>query len=281
MRRLEARRTTPAIRSLAQTAKIEIIPIKGFEAKLAKVPTSSTVTITCSAKFGLERTLVAAETAAEAGFDVVPHIAARQVTDEVELKEIVRRLEIARVPNLYIIAGDAPQPAGIFASSAELLEALGQIDHPLSSIGVACYPEGHPVIPDGVLADALRAKQPMADYMVSQLCFDANALTRWLRATRASGITLPLHLGLAAPMQARKLAELSLKIGVGSSLRYLSKQHGLVGSLLKGTSYRPEQVLTDLGNDLPSAELNIERLHLFSFNQVDATTEWQRRIAAD
>jgi methylenetetrahydrofolate reductase (NADPH) len=278
MRHLEARRTTPAIRALVRTAKIEIIPVKGFEAKLAEVPAGATVSITCSPTFGLERTLTAAEIAAAAGYDVVPHLAARQVTDEVELKEIVRRLDVAGVPNLYVIAGDAPEPAGLFADSGELLDALGQIDHSLSSIGVACYPEGHPAIPDALLTDALLAKQPAADYMVSQLCFDVDALLGWTRSVRAAGVTLPLHLGLAAPMQLHKLAELSLRIGVGSSLRYLRKQNGLISGLLTGTAYRPEQLLVDLGDQLASPDLDIRRLHLFSFNQVAATAAWQQRI---
>jgi methylenetetrahydrofolate reductase (NADPH) len=276
----DARGMTPEIRSLVSQAKIEIIPVNGYEAKLAEVPADTTVTITCSPKFGLERTIRATEFAAAGGYTVVPHLAARQVTDETELKEFVRRLGAAGVQHLYVIAGDAAEPAGMFTSSAELLDSLGGIDHGLTSIGVACYPEGHPAIPDDVLAEALRAKQSVAHYMVSQLCFDVHALVRWLSASRQDGITLPLHLGLAAPMQARKLAELSIRIGVGSSLRYLSKQHGLIGNLLRGKAYRPEQLLTDLGPDLTSPELNIERLHVFSFNQVTATTQWQERVAA-
>ncbi len=271
---------TPEIRSLVRNAKIEVIPIKGYEAKMADVPADTIVTITCSPKLNLERTLAATEFAADAGYTVVPHLAARQVADEPELKEFVRRLGAAGVQHLYVIAGDAAEPAGIFTSSAELLDSLGGIDHGLASIGVACYPEGHPAIPDDVLAEALRAKQPVANYMVSQLCFDVTTLVRWLRATREAGITLPLHIGLAAPMQTRKLAELSLKIGVGSSLRYLSKQHGLVGKLLRGKAYRPEQLLVDMGADLTSLEMNVERLHMFSFNQVAATVEWQQRVAA-
>jgi methylenetetrahydrofolate reductase (NADPH) len=277
----DTRGLTREIRSLVRNAKIEIIPVKGYEAKLAGVPADTTVTITCSPKFGLERTLAATEFAAAAGYTVVPHLAARQVADETELKEFIRRLGAAGVRHLYVIGGDAAEPAGKFTSSAELLDSLGGIDHGLTSIGVACYPEGHPAIPDDVLAEALRIKQPVADYMVSQLCFDVKTLVRWLHATREAGITLPLHIGLAAPMQTRRLAELSLRIGVGSSLRYLGKQHGLIGNLLRGKAYRPEQLLVDLGADLTSPEMNVERLHMFSFNQVAPTAEWQQRVAAE
>jgi methylenetetrahydrofolate reductase (NADPH) len=96
---------------------------------------------------------------------------------------------------------------------------------------------------------------------------------------RSEGIELPLHVGLAAPMELHKLAQLSLRIGVGSSIRYLTKQRGLVGNLLRGRAYRPETLLYALDGALTSAELGIEQLHLFSFNQIDVTLEWQRQVA--
>jgi methylenetetrahydrofolate reductase (NADPH) len=158
-----------------------------------------------------------------------------------------------------------------------LLDALAGIDHGIERIGVACYPEGHPKIPDDALNVALHRKRPQVDYMVSQLCFDVDALLGWLRETRSQGIHLPLHLGIAAPMNRRKLIELSVKIGVGSSVRYLTKQHGFVTNLLRGGAYQPEDLLHEIGEDLSSEELGIQRLHLFSFNQIDAAVDWQRR----
>jgi methylenetetrahydrofolate reductase (NADPH) len=273
---------SPQARALVLGAKIEIIPTASFARLLADVPAGATLTITCSPKFGVERTLAAAERAAGAGYHVVPHLAARQVTGEAELQQIAGRLNDAGVRDLYVIGGDAQAPAGSFREAAELLDALGGIQHRFTKIGVACYPEGHPLIPDRKLLDALRRKQPAAHYMVNQICFDVGALLGWLRAARAAGITLPLHLGLAAPLQVRKLVELSLKIGVGASLRFLTKQHGLVGQVLRGTAYQPEQLLLALCAELQTEpELTIERLHMFSFNQVAATVEWQRRTAGE
>ena len=146
-------------------------------------------------------------------------------------------------------------------------------------VGVGCYPEGHPNIPDAALLDALQRKAPYADYMVSQLCFDAATLTGWLRTVREAGISLPVRVGVAAPLQTRKLIELSLKIGVGSSVKFLTKQHGFVGNLLLGRSYTPESLISQIVEETGFDELGIEGLHLFSFNQIDATVEWQRRIS--
>jgi methylenetetrahydrofolate reductase (NADPH) len=266
---------------LVGAADIEVIPLKGAEEKVRAVPDGATITITCSPKFGLQRTLDHSARAVRAGYRVVPHLAARQVADEAELRAFVRRLAELGITDLYVIGGDAEKPAGEYSEAAEILDALAGMDHSLTSIGIACYPEGHPKIGDEALIAALRRKQPNAHYMVSQLCFDPGALAGWLRRIRAEGIALPLHIGLAAPMSMRKLAELSLRIGVGASIRYLSKQHGIVGGMLRGSSYRPEDLLFAMGDTLTDPQMRVDALHMFSFNQVDATVAWQQRIVGE
>ena len=86
---------------------------------------------------------------------------------------------------------------------------------------------------------------------------------------------MTLYLGNSA-MPLRELE----KIGVGSSVKFLTKQHGFVGNLLLGRSYKPETLISQVVNDPGFVELGIEGLHLFSFNQIDATVEWQREICA-
>jgi methylenetetrahydrofolate reductase (NADPH) len=269
---------TLQLQRLARAATVELIPIRGVEEKLSLVPAETTLAITCSPKLGVERTLEYVERAIRAGHPAVPHLAARQVRDEQQLRGYVERLGELQVSDLYVIGGDAEQAAGPYSSAGELLQALAGIDHGFKRIGVACYPEGHATIPDATLAEALLCKQQHADYMVSQLCFDPAALVGWLRRARGQGIELPLRIGLAAPMTARKLIDLSIKIGVGSSLSYLAKQHGLVRNLLFGRAYRPERLLETVLAEPDIEALAIEGLHLFSFNQLDLTVGWQQRI---
>ena len=266
-------------RGLARTANIEVIPLRGVAAQLAGIPPTTTITVTCSPKFGIGRTVEFTELAARAGYHVVPHVAARQVADRAELRSIVDRLAGAGVRDVYVIGGDAATPTGEFASAGDLLSALATMDHPFPEVGIAGYPEGHPKIADAELLEALRLKQKHATYLVSQLCFDSAVLLGWLRETRRQGITLPLRVGVAAPIDTRKLVELALRIGVGSSLRYLSKQHGLLGSVLRGGAYRPEQLLDDIASTPDLDELGIDKVHLYSFNQIAATVEWQRRVS--
>jgi methylenetetrahydrofolate reductase (NADPH) len=274
-----ARDPAAAVRSLVAGADIELIPLRSADEKLKAVPRGSEVTVTTSVKLGLERTLEFAGKALRAGYKVVPHLAARQLASEEELRRFTGRLGELGISGLYLIGGDATAPAGPYDSALQVLEALQHIDHGVTRIGVACYPEGHPKISDAALAEALRDKQPYAAYMVSQLCFSPEVLVSWLRRVRGQGITLPLHLGLAAPMQVSRLLTLGPQIGVGSSVRYLSKQHGFIGNVLRGGAYRPESLLHKMGSALTEPELGIERLHLNSFNQVDATVQWQQRIA--
>jgi methylenetetrahydrofolate reductase (NADPH) len=268
------------VEQLVASANVEVIPLRGADEKAAAIPTATTVTITCSPKFGLDRTLDHVLQARESDHRVVPHLAARMVEDEAQLQRFLSVTSSAGVDDLYVIGGDGEEPVGKYSEAYDIIEAIQVLEHDLQRIGVGCYPEGHPHIPDAALLDALHRKQQYADYMVSQLCFDATAFTTWLRTVRAAGITLPVRIGIAAPLQTRKLIELSLKIGVGSSVKFLTKQHGFVGNLLLGRSYAPETLITQIVEEDDFDELGIEGLHMFSFNQIDATVEWQSRIAA-
>jgi len=270
--------TGSIVRALVADARIEVIPVRGADEKVSAIPRGTTMTITCSAKFGLERTLEHTERAVKAGYRVVPHIAARQVTSRGELAAVVSRLDGIGVTDLFVIGGDAAEPAGPYDSSAQLLEDLAGLDHGIRDIGVGCYPEGHPAIAGDRLTEALLTKQRYATFMVSQLCFDPGALVGWLRATREAGVRLPLRIGIAPPMNTLKLAELSLKIGVGTSVRFLTKQRGLVGSLVRGSAYRPEDLLTALGGALTDPALAIAGVHVFSFNQIANAVEWRQRV---
>ena len=265
------------LKALVDAAAVEVIPLRGADDKIMSIPSDTTVTITCSPKFGLGRTLDYVAAARKAGYTVVPHLAARMVSSHQELREFIGRLADLGIDDLYVIGGDGEESLGPFYEAFDVLRAIQDMDHSFVRLGVGCYPEGHPHISTDALIDALARKQEYASYMVSQLCFDSAALLSWIRQTRGSGIELPLRIGLAAPLQARKLVELALKIGVGSSVKFLTKQHGIVGNLLLGRAYEPAELLADVLAAPDVDELVIEGLHLFSFNQVDLTVEWLAR----
>lgn len=255
-------------------ATMEVIPLKGAQQQVLATSADATVAVTCSPKFGLDRTVEHCALAADSGRRVVPHIAARMVEDGASLRNIVQRVADLGVTDLYVVGGDATTPVGRYHAAAELLDDLAEMEHPFTRIGVGCYPEGHPYIDDERLWEALLRKQDSATYMVSQMCFDAGTLMSWLTQARARGVTLPLRVGVAGPLKLAKLTELSLRVGVGQSLRFLSKQHGLVGNVLLGRTYDPAPLLRSVVADEPSPGPDIEGLHIFTFNQVPVFRAW-------
>jgi methylenetetrahydrofolate reductase (NADPH) len=63
---------------------------------------------------------------------------------------------------------------------------------------------------------------------------------------------------------------------VGESIRYLTKNRGIV-SLVRPGRYHPEKMISRLARI--GGGLGLEGMHLFTFNQVEATVEWHRRAA--
>jgi len=45
----------------------------------------------------------------------------------------------------------------------------------------------------------------------------------------------------------------------------------MIGNLVLGRAYQPERLLHEIGTRLTDARLNIEGVHLFTFNQIDAS----------
>jgi methylenetetrahydrofolate reductase (NADPH) len=102
------------VRKQVSEANIEAIPLKGAEDKIQPVPVGATVSITCSPKFGLERTIDHVAAAVSKGYRVVPHLAARMVESDQMLRGFVHRIVDLGVTDLYVVAGDADQPLGKF-----------------------------------------------------------------------------------------------------------------------------------------------------------------------
>jgi methylenetetrahydrofolate reductase (NADPH) len=252
--------------------RYEVIPVRGIEEKIAALPPGSLVTVTASPAQGLARTMEVAERLRAAGHEVVPHLAARMLRGRQQLEETIRRCAEAGVTEVFVVGGDASPPAGIYTSAGDLLEDLAGLEHPFARIGIGGYPEGHPLIDDDRLFDALLRKQPLATHIVTQLCFEPAALAAWLRQARAAGITLPVIAGLPGVVERRRLAEISLKTGVGASLRYLRKNRGNLMKLARTRRYDPTPLLRSIAA-LEDAR-TIAGIHLFTFNQLEATVAW-------
>jgi methylenetetrahydrofolate reductase (NADPH) len=260
-------------------AYIEVIPTRTIVDRLVHIPRHSYVSITCSPVHGIEPTLAMTEELCalpeERRLRVVPHIAARVVRDKGHLREILARLDDLKIESAFVPGGDAPRPLGDYDNSLTLLRDMADIGHGIRDIGIASHPEGHPLVDDAELVHLLQVKQAFANYLVTQMCFDAGVLVRWLRGIREAGVRLPAWIGLPGVAEIPKLISLSLKIGVGQSVSVLRKQKGLVRKMVRGRPYQPDDLLEGLSTHLDDPGLDIQGFHLFSFNNVEATEQWR------
>jgi methylenetetrahydrofolate reductase (NADPH) len=269
---------------LLEQARIELVPLKNLDAQLPHLPPGAPVSVTCSPVKGLDTTLELTSRLLDLGHRPVPHLAARLVEDRAHVARLAAWCRQHELTELFLVAGDAPAPVGAYDGVVPFLRDLLDADPGLTTIGVTAYPDGHALIERPVLHEALHAKQALlaeagiAGYATTQMCFDAGAWRSWVAAERAAGLRLPLHLGLPGAVDRAKLLTMGVRLGIGASLRYVRKNRGTLGRLFSPAGYDPAKLLSTMSRDAEA--LGIEGLHLFTFNNVDATLAWRTRQLA-
>jgi len=279
----------PAVSRLLRAARYEVIPTASIEEKVvAAVPKDVTVTVTASPAKGLDVTLDLAERLVGHGYRVVPHVAARLLKGEGHLAEVVDRLRAVGIDEVFLPAGDADPPAGSWDAALPALAALSGINERLragggtgiTEVGITGYPESHPSIDDDVTVQAMWDKRSHATNIVSNLCFDPAAVSGWVKRVRRRGVTLPVKMGIAGPVERTKLLTMATKVGVGQSTRFLT-QHASWFARLAAPGYSPERLLAKVAKDVGAEEYVVTGLHIFTFNQVAETEAWRQRLLAD
>jgi methylenetetrahydrofolate reductase (NADPH) len=272
--------TADGARALAERLRhprYEVMPLEGIEAGvLAHVPREATVTVTASPRRGLGATLEVSERLARQGYAVVPHLSARLVRDAAHLEEVLARLRAAGVRELFVPAGDAPEPAGEFSSAAALLAAMAELRAAFPAIGITGYPESHHLISDEATISAMFDKAEMATYIVSQICFDADVIAGWIAHVRARGTGLPIWIGVPGVVDHTKLLRLSMRIGLGESTRFLRAQHGWVRRLMT-RRFKPDSLMRDLAPIAADPRANVAGFHFYTFNELARIEHWRRR----
>jgi methylenetetrahydrofolate reductase (NADPH) len=266
-----------SLEALLRDPRYEVFPAKGTEqAVLESVPRGMTVTVTASPVKGLDATIDLAEKLAAHGYRVVPHLAARSVTGEAHLAEIIARLQAAGVDDVFVPGGDATHPAGPFDSALPLLERLDEMGGPFRRVGITGYPESHPKIHDDITIQAMWDKRRYASYIVSNVCFDAAQLSRWIQRIRARGVTLPLYVGLAGPAERTRLLRMAAVAGASESARFIGRHPSWILRFWVPGGYSPDRLLDRAAGVLTAPGSGVVGLHLFTFNQLQQTEHWRR-----
>jgi len=268
------------VETLLRNARFELMPFESFDEEIEHLPADATIAITTSPQLGIERTVEKSEMAARTGFEVVPHVAARYVEDRNQLEEITRRLTEAGITDIFVPGGDREEPAGEFESAYDLLTALEEMEYEFEEVGITGYPEGHDFLDEATLAESMQRKAPYATYIVTQLCYDPDAVLDWIRDIREQGVELPVEIGIPGVMKYQRLMQISQKVGVGDSVKFLRKTTGILGFVKqligsRGT-YEPDDLVEGFGPYVDDDAYGIRGIHIYTFNQTPDTENWRR-----
>ena len=276
--------SSPAMRELARNLHFEIVPMKSIEDAIDALPPHADVSVTCSPAKGIAATQEYTERLLALGHRPTPHISARLVESPVHAKQIATWLREQRVAEVFVIAGDATDPAGPYEGALPFMRDLLDADPGVTRLGFTGYPDGHAFIDAAELVEQVHAKQSLlADagvdgWISTQMCFDADRIRQWLTEQRAAGITQPIRLGIPGVVDRTRLMKMGARLGVGTSLRYLSKNRSTVMKLMAPGGYDPTDLVVAFAPD--AVTLGIEALHSFTFNAVADTRKWQEAVIA-
>lgn len=275
------------MRHVIRDAKIELIPMKSLDRAIGELQPNSAISMTCSPAKSIDATLDESERLLADGHRVTPHLSARMVESDDHLAHIHGRLVELDIRDVFVVGGDA-DPPGRFFDAIEFLQAFLDLDdahgldrRQVDHVGYTSYPDSHPVIPDEALHAALHRKQEMildtgrTAHVATQMCFAPDRIRRWLLAERQAGLAIPVHLGVPGVIDRTRLLSTGMRLGVGTSLRYLRKNRRALGRMLSQRDFEPDTLLRPLVGDLD--QLGIAGLHLYTFNQVAMTEAWRQR----
>lgn len=217
------------------------------------------------------------------GYEPVPHIVPRRLRSETELTRALEQLREQGIDHVLVIAGDVPTPEGPYTCAMDIL-STGLLDrYGIKTLGIPGHPEGNAVIKDKVLEAALDEKARFAAdstmdvHIVTQFGFDTTAIPAWEAAIRKRGITLPIHVGMAGPTTLKRLMDLSVRCGIGASLRMLTKRTSAVTNMLKVSG--PDRIITAYAGYLAAnPDSRVKRAHFFALGGVEKTAKWANAV---
>jgi methylenetetrahydrofolate reductase (NADPH) len=281
--RLEGLADAPDFNAVLGDISLEaVMPSAGeLHDAASTLPTGSSIYLTDLPNRSDDKLVLVATGAFMRGLKPVPHIAARNVSSEKKLGDLLTRLvSSAGVKKIMLIGGDRDRAAGPFEHAIQLIESGILETSGISEIGIAGYPEGHPKISEDVLRVALREKLEAAEraglkaHIVTQFCFDAWPVVTWLRALRASGVNNQVRIGMAGPASIPSLLKFAQRCGVRASAKGFARHASSIGKLL--TRATPAEMVTELAEAAASENLGEIATHVYSFGGLAQSAKWLR-----
>ncbi|MFO1265437.1 MAG: hypothetical protein U1F67_00700 [Rubrivivax sp.] len=275
-----------AIARLARTASIEINVHDAGHVPAARafLAPGTRIYVSFLPKQGWEDTLAAARAVRAAGFEPVPHVPARRVSDAATLdRNLGRLVEAAQVRELLLISGDYPQAQGPYSEVLQVMRSGVLAKHGIRRLSVAGHPEGHPAVALEVIRQAeldkaaLGAGQGLDVSLLTQVVFEHAPFLQWAAGLRARGVCARIVAGLAGPASIATLFRFAVRCGAGPSIRALGVRPGSLVKLLGDRG--PEDVVRGLAEAGARGATDCDGIHLFCFGGFLRSAEWLHRVA--
>lgn len=215
-----------------------------------------------------------------AGFNPVPHIAARHIRSRIELKRFLTGIITDQeVKKILLIGGDLPEPLGPYNDAISVLKDGILHELGIREIGISGYPEGHPRIPNEIIQQSiihkisLAREQKLGVYLITQFSFAPGRIVDYCAKLSRMIPDVPVYVGMAGPTNPVSLLRYARICGVSASLRALTGLGFKAARLVTRTE--PNEQLTVLARYCAGREAgNVMGVHIFSFGGFIESVKW-------
>jgi methylenetetrahydrofolate reductase (NADPH) len=201
-----------------------------------------------------------------------------------ELAETLTHLASEGLENVLALRGDPPKGAAHFEpvaggfSYAHELVTFVRANTSLC-VGGACYPERHPEAPSAEidLANLVQKVRAGAEFLITQLFFDADDYTAFVARARVAGIAVPIVPGImpvVSAANARRMAQLGgSRIPEELEARLAHAGDDEAATLEVGIAWATQQCRTLLERGAPG-------LHFYTLNKSPAARRVHESVFA-
>ena len=216
-----------------------------------------------------------------AGLTPIPHLSARHFASFEAIDAHLANLRAsAGADQIMLVGGDMATPVGAVPDALAVIESGLLEKHGVTRVHLPGFPDGHPHVDPDQLETSLVTKlaalqqRGVESEIVTQFCFDAAPIVRWLDTLRARGVHVPVRIGLAGPTTLLKWLGYARRCGVKASAEALASRSGLVKQAFRAMA--PDPLIRALAQAAASGRIDNARPHLFAFGGVEDTVLWAR-----
>ncbi len=222
-----------------------------------------------------DRTVEVASHVSELGLEAIAHLTCVGADPE-QINTVLNTLEKKGIRNILALRGDIPQDmdkSAAFIYYRHASDLIIDIKKRSSlTVGAAAYPEAHyeaDSMPDDLAYMKLKADLG-ADFFVTQLCFDKNALLDFHEKAYRAGVHAPIVTGIMPILDPKQIIRMTLlsACSIPASLSRLVSRYGEDPESFKkaGMEYAVNEIIGLMAG-------GIKKFHIYVMNKADETTQ--------